>query len=173
MEEATYLEMDALIQSLPHVPFISHRRETQECSTCDVSYSHYHVSFEDKENVSFSSRKSCSKCNGTVAESRKGLDEYCCIKCGDLSDVTGVGSQCKSGDGEYTFLCGWPQLTGVQVKSFLGVPATNKRVFMRDCDWWRCENGKILENWCMLDIPHVLLQLGYDLFAEVARTAPD
>ena len=83
MEEATYLEMDALIQSLPHVPFISHCREIQECSTCDVSYSHYHVSFEDKDNVSFSSRKSCPKCNGTVAESRKGLDEYCCIKCGD------------------------------------------------------------------------------------------
>ena len=83
MEEATYLEMDALIQSLPHVPFISHCREIQECSTCDVSYSHYHVSFEDKDNVSFSSRKSCPKCNGNVSESRKGLDEYCCIKCGD------------------------------------------------------------------------------------------
>jgi len=44
---------------------------------------------------------------------------------------------------------------------------------MRDCDWWRCENGNSLENWCMLDIPHVLLQLGYDLFAEVRQTASD
>ena len=92
---------------------------------------------------------------------------------GKADGITSVGSQCKSGDGEYTFLCGWPQLTGVQVKSFLGVPATNKRVFMRDCDWWRNENGKILESWCMLDIPHVLLQLGYDLFAEVSQTAQD
>ena len=83
MEEASYHEMDALIQSLPQVPFISHLRETQECRTCDVSHSHYHVSFEYDEAVSFSSRKSCSQCNGTVAESRKGLDEYCCIKCGD------------------------------------------------------------------------------------------
>ena len=40
---------------------------------------------------------------------------------------------------------------------------------MRDCDWWRCENGKIIENWCMLDIPHLLHQLGYDLFAEIAK----
>jgi hypothetical protein len=53
------------------------------------------------------------------------------------------------------------------------VPATRKRVFMRDCDWWRCENGNSLENWCMLDISHVLLQLGYDLFAEVRQTASD
>tara|TARA_R110000744_G_scaffold356194_1_gene462882 strand:+ start:166 stop:516 length:351 start_codon:yes stop_codon:yes gene_type:complete len=83
MEEATYLEMDALIQSLPHVPFISHGLEIQECRTCDVSHSHYHVSFEYKDDVSFSSWKSCPKCSGTVAESRKGLDEYCCIKCGD------------------------------------------------------------------------------------------
>ena len=83
MEESTYLEMEALIKTLPHVPFISHRRETQECSTCDVSYSHYHVSFDYKEDVSFSSRKSCPKCSGTVGECRKGLDEYCCIKCGD------------------------------------------------------------------------------------------
>jgi len=52
-------------------------------------------------------------------------------------------------------------------------PATRKRVFMRYCYWWRCENGNSLENWCMLDIPHVLLQLGYDLFVEVRQTASD
>ena len=57
--------------------------------------------------------------------------------------------------------------------SLFQVPATRKRVFMRDCDWWRCENRNSLENWCMLDIPHVLLQLGYDLFAEVRQTASD
>ncbi|MDB2458407.1 hypothetical protein N9W83_03085 [Planktomarina temperata] len=51
------------------------------------------------------------------------------------------------------------------------VPATRKRVFKRD--WRRCENGNILENWCMLDIPHVLLQLGSDLFVEVRQTASD
>ena len=83
----------------------------------------------------------------------------------------GVGSNCKAGDGEYAFLHGWRQLTGVQVKPFLGLPATQKRVFMRDCDWWRCTDGKIIENWCMLDIPHVLMQLGYDLFDEVEKAA--
>jgi predicted ester cyclase len=84
---------------------------------------------------------------------------------GQNEGITGVASNCKAGDGTYVFLCGWPQLTGVQIKPFLGLPATGKRVFMRDCDWWRVENGKIAENWCMLDIPHVLAQLGHDLFA--------
>lgn len=85
--------------------------------------------------------------------------------------ITGVGADCKSGDGDYAFLSGWPMITGVHVKPFLGLEPTGKRVFMRDCDWWRCENGKIVENWCMLDIPHVLLQLGFDLFAEVEKRA--
>ncbi len=88
---------------------------------------------------------------------------------GQNEGITDVGSNCKAGDDDYAFLCGWPQITGVQVKPFLGQAPTGKRVFMRDCDWWRCADGKIIENWCMLDIPHVLLQLGYDLFAEIAE----
>lgn len=90
---------------------------------------------------------------------------------GDGKDagITDVKADCKAGDGQYAFLHGWRMITGVHVKPFLGLEPTGKRVFMRDCDWWRCENGKIVENWCMLDIPHVLLQLGYDLFAKVAE----
>ena len=88
---------------------------------------------------------------------------------GKEAGITGVGSNCKAGDGEYAFLHGWRQITGIHVRPFLGLEATHKRVFMRDCDWWRCENGKIIENWCMLDIPHLLHQIGYDLFAEIAK----
>jgi len=92
---------------------------------------------------------------------------------GDGSEVgiKHVGADCKSGDGNYAFLSGWPMITGVHVKPFLGLEPTGKRVFMRDCDWWRCEDGKIIENWCMLDIPHVLLQLGFDVFGELERAA--
>ncbi len=88
---------------------------------------------------------------------------------GQEAGFTDVGSNCKAGDGDYAFLHGWRQITGVHVKPFLGLEPTGKRVFMRDCDWWRCQDGKIIENWCMLDIPHVLLQLGYDLFGELGR----
>lgn len=90
---------------------------------------------------------------------------------GKEAGITGVGSNCKAGDGDYAFLCGWPQITGVHVKPFLGLAPTGKRVFMRDCDWWRVADGKIIENWCMLDIPHVLLQLGYDVFAKISEPA--
>ncbi len=88
---------------------------------------------------------------------------------GAEAGFTDVGSNCKAGDGDYAFLHGWRQITGVHVGRFLGLPPTGKRVFMRDCDWWRCADGKIVENWCMLDIPHVLMQLGYDLFAEIGQ----
>ena len=91
---------------------------------------------------------------------------------GQEAGFTDVGSNCKAGDGNYAFLHGWRQITGVHVGPFLGLEPTGKRVFMRDCDWWRCENGKIIENWCMLDIPHVLMQLGYDLFAEIQGDRP-
>lgn len=71
-------------------------------------------------------------------------------------------------DGDYICTAGWPSLTGVHVKPFLGVRATNKRVFIRVCDWWRRDGDKLAENWVFVDIPDVLLQLGYDVFKEIA-----
>ena len=68
----------------------------------------------------------------------------------------------RFGDGNYTCSGGWPSLTGVNVKPFLGQGPTNERVFMRVCDWWRRENELLVENWVFVDVPHVLLQLGYD-----------
>jgi hypothetical protein len=88
---------------------------------------------------------------------------------GSESGIKGVGAACKAGDGDYAFLSGWPMITGIHVKPFLGIEPTGKRVFMRDCDWWRCEDGKIIENWCMLDIPHLLMQLGYDVFSNLKQ----
>jgi len=90
---------------------------------------------------------------------------------GKEAGITDVGASCKAGDGEYAFLSGWPMLTGIHAEPFLGLEPTGKRVFMRDCDWWRCENGKIIENWCMLDIPHLLFQLGFDVFENLQKDA--
>ena len=84
MKKKTYLKMDALLKSLPQLPFINARHEIQECETCDVSYSHYHVSFEYDEHLYFSSKEHCSKCKGEVELSQKPLNEYCCLKCGEL-----------------------------------------------------------------------------------------
>ena len=68
-------------------------------------------------------------------------------------------------DGNYVCSGGWPSLTGVQIKPFLGQPASGKRLFMRVCDWWRRDGDKLMENWVFVDIPHVLLQMGFDVFA--------
>lgn len=69
----------------------------------------------------------------------------------------------RFGEGNYTCSGGWPSLTGVNVKPFLGHGPTNERVFFRVCDWWRREGDLLVENWVFVDVPHVLLQLGYDV----------
>ena len=68
----------------------------------------------------------------------------------------------RFGDSNYTCSGGWPSLTGIHVQPFLGQSPTNERVFMRVCDWWRRENELLVENWVFVDVPHVLLQLGYN-----------
>ncbi len=47
---------------------------------------------------------------------------------------------------------------------FMGVPPTGKRVEIRYMDFWKVVDGKIIENWVSVDFPHVLAQLGVDVF---------
>ena len=44
------------------------------------------------------------------------------------------------------------------------VEATGKKIQIRYMDFWKVENGKITDNWVMVDFPHVLAQLGVDVF---------
>ncbi|MEO9824905.1 MAG: hypothetical protein ABJF50_10875 [Paracoccaceae bacterium] len=75
-------------------------------------------------------------------------------------------------DGDYIASGGWPSLNMIQAKPFLGQPVTDKRLYMRVCDWWRRDGDKLMENWVFVDIPHVLLQMGFDVFApENKRTS--
>ncbi len=41
---------------------------------------------------------------------------------------------------------------------------TGKRVEIRYMDFWKVVDGKIADNWVMVDFPHVLAQLGVDVF---------
>ncbi len=81
------------------------------------------------------------------------------------------GSQTKhfirTADGNYVCSGGWPSLNAFQVKPFLDQPSTDKLLFMRVCDWWRRDGDLLVENWVFVDIPHVLLQMGYDLFEDL------
>ena len=47
---------------------------------------------------------------------------------------------------------------------FMGIPPTGKRVEIRYMDFWKVVDGKIVDNWVMVDFPHVLRQLGVDVF---------
>jgi hypothetical protein len=43
---------------------------------------------------------------------------------------------------------------------------------MRVCDWYRRTDDLLIENWVMVDIPDVLLQMGVDIFAGHHDVAP-
>lgn len=47
---------------------------------------------------------------------------------------------------------------------FMGIAPTGKRIEIRYMDFWKVADGKIVDNWVMVDFPHVLAQLGKDVF---------
>lgn len=47
---------------------------------------------------------------------------------------------------------------------FMGIAPTGKRVEIRYMDFWKVGDGKITDNWVMVDFPHVMAQLGVDAF---------
>ncbi|MEM1398367.1 MAG: ester cyclase [Pseudomonadota bacterium] len=47
---------------------------------------------------------------------------------------------------------------------FMGLAPTGKKVEIRYMDFWKVQDGKIVDNWVMVDFPHVLAQLGRDVF---------
>ena len=47
---------------------------------------------------------------------------------------------------------------------FMGVAPTGKTVEIRYMDFWKVVDGKIADNWVMVDFPHVMAQLGVDVF---------
>jgi predicted ester cyclase len=48
--------------------------------------------------------------------------------------------------------------------TFMGVAPTGKRIEIRYMDFWKVSDGKIEDNWVMVDFPHVMAQLGVDVF---------
>lgn len=54
--------------------------------------------------------------------------------------------------------------TAIHSGDFMGVAATGKQVEIRYMDFWKVVEGKIVDNWVMVDFPFVLAQLGVDVF---------
>jgi len=47
---------------------------------------------------------------------------------------------------------------------FIGIKPTGKKVEIRYMDFWKVSEGKIKDNWVMVDFPFVMKQLGVDIF---------
>ena len=79
------------------------------------------------------------------------------------------GHYMRLGDGRYACTGGWPSLHGTHLGGeWLGLPPTGRKVEMRVADWYRLdEDDKIIDNWVMMDIPHILQQMGLDLFHDL------
>lgn len=78
------------------------------------------------------------------------------------------GHYVRIGDGNYAGTGGWPSLVATHTGgNWLGLAPTNKSVSMRVMDFYRCDGDMIAENWVPIDIIHVLLQLGVDVFGRM------
>ncbi len=55
-------------------------------------------------------------------------------------------------------------LMGLFDAPWLGIPATRKMAFLRYCEFNRVENGVIAETAMYFDIPHLMMQAGYQPF---------
>ena len=72
------------------------------------------------------------------------------------------------GDHDLVAFTGWPSGTAVHSgDGFLGLAPTGKRFNRRSLDFWRVEDGKIRENWVMVDMLDLYRQLGLDVFARM------
>ena len=81
-------------------------------------------------------------------------------------DRVGGDHRARFGDGNYVASTGWPSITATHKGSgWLGVGATDRSITMRVMDFWHASNGRLDENWVMIDIPDVLNQIGIDVFA--------
>ena len=67
--------------------------------------------------------------------------------------------------GNYVATGGWPNMKATHTgDGWLGLPASGATLTLRVMDFWRREGDRLRENWVSIDIPHMLLQMGHDVF---------
>lgn len=88
-------------------------------------------------------------------------------------DRLGGDHRCRIGEGAYVASTGWPSIRATHAGGgFLGLPPTGRAITMRVMDFWRRDAGRLAENWVFIDLPHLLLQMGYDVLARAAARGP-
>jgi SnoaL-like polyketide cyclase len=84
-------------------------------------------------------------------------------------DRVGGNHISRIAEGHYIASTGWPSVHATHAGDYLGAPAIHGPIHMRVADWWRREGDTLRENWVMIDLPDLLLQMGVDLFARLAE----
>ena len=85
-------------------------------------------------------------------------------------DRKGGDHYCRIGNGNYVAVSGWPSMTMTHKGDYLGVKATGRKLTLRVMDFYRCNNGKIMENWVLLDYLDLFNQMGMDLLEMSRKT---
>ncbi len=80
-------------------------------------------------------------------------------------DRKGMGHRARFAEGPFVASTGWPSVGATHAGDYLGAPATGRRIGMRVADWWRCDGRWLTENWVLIDLPHLMLQMDVDLMA--------
>ena len=71
-------------------------------------------------------------------------------------------------DGDYAAVTGWPDMSQtLSHAGWLGIGPVDKHITMCSLDFWRVEEGKIRENWVLVDLLDVYHQIGIDVFARM------
>ena len=81
-------------------------------------------------------------------------------------DRKGGDHYCRVSDGAYAAVSGWPSMRMTFRGDYLGAKADGRPLTLRVMDFYRCADGRIAENWVMLDYVDLMAQMGVDLFAE-------
>lgn len=83
-------------------------------------------------------------------------------------DRRGGNHRARIAQGGLVASTGWPSITATHSGGdWLGLAPTGKRITMRVMDFWSCRDGRLAENWVMIDIPELLEPLGVDVFARM------
>ena len=71
-------------------------------------------------------------------------------------------------DNQYCAVTGWPNMVQtVSDDGWMGIAPSGKTINLRSLDFWRIDNGRIRENWVLVDILDVYRQLNVDVFARL------
>lgn len=82
-------------------------------------------------------------------------------------DRKGAGHRARIAEGPFVASTGWPSVRATHAGDYLGVPASGRPIGMRVMDWWRRDGALLRENWVLIDLPHLMLQMGVDLMGRV------